>query len=346
MIEPHINAEGKHTWPFDPVFPVDVGHLIFNSEGEIRMNRHDYYELLFVHSGEIEFQVQDRLYPLSEGDLFVMGSTLYHRPISRKGVAAKAVTLFFLPEAIHSGEASVDDVEYQIPFSREDSSFPHVIEKRTGLPLQLRQLVGQIETELGSGLPHSRLYTKTCLKMILAMLLKHYAPWLAHQRIVNRKDRDLARLRPLFEEMDRQFPSRIALHEAAAIVNMSKSHFVRFFKQVTSYSFAVYMNQFRIAKAQVLLRTTDQSIAEVAWNAGFCDQSNFGTVFRRFVHMTPHQFRQCALTPEAESHPVEIPSPPEHPRRRPRPTPERRTAQWPVATGEPRGQFALVKKRT
>lgn len=306
IIEPQINAEGKHVWPFDSTLPLDVRHLIFNAEGEIRMNRHDYLELLFVHSGGIDFQVQDRQYHLSEGDLFVMGPTLYHRPVSREGRPTKAVTLFFLPEAVQSGQTGVLDVEYLMPFSGENAAFPHVIPKASGLPLKLRNLIGQIETEMQSGYPLSGLYAKTCLKMILALLVKHYDPWLAENRVINRKERDLARLRPLFEHIDRNFPQRMNLHEAADLVHMSKSHFIRFFKQVTSYSFAAYLNHFRVAKAQVLLHTTDKSIAEVAWESGFCDQSHFGTVFRKLVHMTPHQFRQRMVEPSAQSHHVTI----------------------------------------
>ena len=307
IIEPQINAEGKHIWPFDPALPIDIRHLIFDRQGEIRMNRHDYLELLLVHSGEIAFQVQDRSCTFSAGDLFVMGPTLYHRPIRRDGPPVKAVTLFFLPEAIHSREVGVDEVEYLMPFFGQDASFPHVIPKKSGVPLQVRGLIDQIETELAARSPHSRLYAKTCLKMILALLVRHYAPWLASKKALDRKERDLARLRPLFDYMDGHFQQRINLHEAAGLAHMSKSHFIRFFKQVTSHSFAEYLNHFRIAKAQVLLRTTDKAIAEIAWESGFCDQSHFGTVFRKFVRMTPQQFRQGAVERAAQIHPAEIP---------------------------------------
>ncbi len=44
-------------------------------------------------------------------------------------------------------------------------------------------------------------------------------------------------------------------------------------------------------KTQALLASTDTSISEIAQEAGFCDQSYFTAVFRRFSQMTPRRWR-------------------------------------------------------
>jgi len=41
--------------------------------------RHGYFEILFLCSGSANCHIQDRLLPFSEGDLAIVGSTLYHR---------------------------------------------------------------------------------------------------------------------------------------------------------------------------------------------------------------------------------------------------------------------------
>jgi AraC-like DNA-binding protein len=73
---------------------------------------------------------------------------------------------------------------------------------------------------------------------------------------------------------------------------MSKAHFMRSFKQVTGHSFDTYLNHFRIAKAQVLLASTDKPISEVGRDVGFGDQSYFGLVFRRLIQVTPREYRK------------------------------------------------------
>jgi len=52
VVEPQINAEGIHVWPFDPSFPIDIRFFDLDGSHHIRMNRHDYFELLYVYSGE------------------------------------------------------------------------------------------------------------------------------------------------------------------------------------------------------------------------------------------------------------------------------------------------------
>jgi len=73
---------------------------------------------------------------------------------------------------------------------------------------------------------------------------------------------------------------------------MSESHFMSFFKQVTGLSFVAYFNHFRIERAQALLANTEESMVGISQQVGFCDQSYFGTVFRRIVGMPPAAYRR------------------------------------------------------
>ena len=82
------------------------------------------------------------------------------------------------------------------------------------------------------------------------------------------------------------------MREAARICGMSESHFMSLFKRVTGLSFVTYFNHFRIERAQALLARTDESMASISQQVGFCDQSYFGTVFRRIVGMTPATYRR------------------------------------------------------
>jgi AraC-like DNA-binding protein/mannose-6-phosphate isomerase-like protein (cupin superfamily) len=292
IIEPQINAEGIHFWQFDRHFPIDVVHLVFDERHPIRLNRHDYFELLYGYSGEITFQVQDRSVRIGHGDLFVMGSTLYHRPVHCGSLRAKAIAVYFLPELIRAGEEANEDVEYLYPFLAQSPGFPHVVPAESGLPAEVLRLMQQAHAELSSTAAESRLIVKSCLKMILALLAKHYASYWSGDEALDRRHRNIERLRPLFDYIDRNYGERISVAAAAACVNMSRSHFTRFFRQVTAESFASFLNRFRIAKGQALLVSTEKSIAEVSREVGFCDQSHFGAVFRKLVHMTPLDYRR------------------------------------------------------
>jgi AraC-like DNA-binding protein/quercetin dioxygenase-like cupin family protein len=292
IIEPQITAEGVHVWPFDPTFPVDVRYLVFKRRHEIRLNRHDYFELLYFHSGEAIYRVQSRTLKVREGDLFVMGSTSLHRMIDYPRGRVRAGVLYFLPELIRSGDGAEEEVEYLMPFLVQDSSFPHVIPAHTRIPLQVFDLMKRTNAELPAASNWARLSIKTYLKMILVLLVNHYASFRGTEETFHHKNRDLERLRPLFTFIDQHYAEPLSVEHAASLICMSKSHFMRFFKQVTGQSFVSHLNRFRVAKAQSLLTSADKSIAEISQEVGFYDQSYFGMVFHKLVGVTPREFKQ------------------------------------------------------
>ena len=64
LVEPQINAEGIHKWTFDDSCPVDVQFMIEDGRQNVRMNRHGYFEVLYLCSGSAYCHIQDRLLPV------------------------------------------------------------------------------------------------------------------------------------------------------------------------------------------------------------------------------------------------------------------------------------------
>jgi AraC-like DNA-binding protein len=291
IIETQISADGRHDWPFDPLFPIDVRFLICGKQARMP-RRHDYFELLYVASCEFVCQVHDRCFAVREGDLFVMGSTLMHRIVDCPGGSVKIVVLYFLPELIQPPGTTGDDVHYLMPFLVQDADFAHVVPAAAGLPAQIHDLMLRIGEELPATSNRGRLAVKTYLKMILMLLVNHYAVSWDGEEVFLRKQRELERLRPVFDLVDRQYRGKVTVAQAAAVMNLSRSSFMRYFKKVTGTPFVVYLNRFRVARAEALLATTEKPIAEIGQEVGFCDQSYFGAVFRSIVHLTPREYKQ------------------------------------------------------
>ena len=134
---------------------------------------------------------------------------------------------------------------------------------------------------------------------MLALLMRHYAGYAGSETAYTRHREDLERLRPLFQYIDAHYASPLTVADAAAVLHFSKSSFMRLFKQVTGDSFIGYLNRFRVAKAELLLASTDMPIADIGQEVGFYDQSYFGATFRGLLCMTPRQYRQ-RMSPRAE----------------------------------------------
>lgn len=83
----------------------------------------------------------------------------------------------------------------------------------------------------------------------------------------------------------------ISRDETARHAGISPSHFSRLLKERTGRSFTELLRQCRVDLACDLLRSTEQSLAEIADACGFCDQSYFTRVFQDVKGMTPKRFR-------------------------------------------------------
>lgn len=89
----------------------------------------------------------------------------------------------------------------------------------------------------------------------------------------------------------------LSLDALLAQTPVSKSWFLRLFRQymgTTPYNFLLST---RITRAKELLVLTDFSISEIAHQVGFGDESNFSTRFAAMVGQSPQQYRKSAMKP-------------------------------------------------
>jgi AraC family transcriptional regulator len=85
------------------------------------------------------------------------------------------------------------------------------------------------------------------------------------------------------------------LEQMAAVAHLSPYHFARQFRAATGLAPYQYVIVRRVERAQELLREEEElGLGEVAFRAGFSDQSHFSSHFKRIVGVTPRQFRMSA----------------------------------------------------
>jgi len=100
------------------------------------------------------------------------------------------------------------------------------------------------------------------------------------------------RIEKAFEYMNQNFQKNISLAEIAKLVNMTEVSFSRFFKAKTGITFIDSLLELRLGNASRLLIDTTQSVAEVAYNCGFNNISNFNRLFKKKKGCTPKEFRE------------------------------------------------------
>ncbi|MBA4183537.1 MAG: helix-turn-helix transcriptional regulator, partial [Acidobacteria bacterium] len=68
-------------------------------------------------------------------------------------------------------------------------------------------------------------------------------------------------------------------------------HLARTFRRSYGYTIAEYVRRLRVDFACSALASSNESLAEIAVNAGFSDQSRFSKTFKRLTNLTPAEYR-------------------------------------------------------
>ncbi len=152
----------------------------------------------------------------------------------------------------------------------------------------MRAIAGELDAA-----PGSSTVAEGIARAIAVHLLREY------QQLPARKPADVAPpvavLRAV-ELMRRRMSDPLSLEELAHAAGLSPFHFARQFKTATGHPPHDYLIRLRVDRAQELMRRErGWTMAAVAQDAGFSDQSHMARHFKRVLGVTPRQFADAKV---------------------------------------------------
>jgi AraC-like DNA-binding protein len=91
------------------------------------------------------------------------------------------------------------------------------------------------------------------------------------------------------------FQSKILLKDAAAAANMSPTSFCKYFKKISRKTFIEVVTDYRIDYATRQLVHTDMPVAQIGFDSGFNDISNFYKTFKTRMKLSPSNYRNAFI---------------------------------------------------
>ncbi|MAT93075.1 MAG: AraC family transcriptional regulator [Halioglobus sp.] len=88
--------------------------------------------------------------------------------------------------------------------------------------------------------------------------------------------------------------SPVSMQALARQLQLSPRSFSRRFRQATGMAPLAYLQSLRIGSARDLLRHSNLSVGDIAWQVGLQDVSYFSQLFRRHCGMSPLRYREAA----------------------------------------------------
>ena len=272
----------------DPVEVVLFDHFDVGCPGDAirEPHRHDYHELIWTRSGEGRHMLDHRTVPVVPGTITVIGRGQVH-------VFEQAHDL--VGAAVRFG----DDLLREGPIARADPAWLFagcggwnvtVPESFYG---RLEATIGALEAE-SAGPPDPR--SADLQRHLLSVLLLWIERWYDGEH-TERRDGEGASLE-LFRRFSRVLERDFAAHHDAAhyadALAMPQAALSHALSLVAGKSTKELVTERVMIEATRLLRFTDRTVGEVAWQTGFTDPLYFSRAFKRYAGEPPTVFRERA----------------------------------------------------
>ncbi len=262
------------------------------SDFDFPIHYHEEYELNFIKNGKgVKRVIGDHMEEIGDWELVLVGPNLPHGWFTHKfaGVEMHEVTIQFHKDLLDENILRRNQLSFlRNMFNKSRRGI--LFSAETAEALAPRILALEKKQGFDSVLELMRILHELSLARNTRMLSDAYFNNNTDNSIYSSR-----RIRKTVEHMNLHFDKAIKLGEVAQLCNMTEAAFSRFFKAKTGMTFINCLNEIRLGNASRMLIETNHSIAEIAYQCGFNNISNFNRIFKKKKHSTPKDFRESYL---------------------------------------------------
>jgi AraC-like DNA-binding protein len=298
--EPHdiagqLDERGRYEVELNREFPFLIKLFHYSSRHYTRgPTWHERLELFLPLDGFTRFRMGNYEVELAPGDLLVVDNFKLHHVVDFSGFDTRAIVISFMPEFVYSLGSPSHDYMFLLPFYPHSEQQPHLLRPADAAAPPVYEAIAQLLQRFFS--PKNEKLRQAGCKATLLTLLYYLSEHCSGSKVSRwefvREQQRALRLKPLFEHISHHFSHKLAVSDAAHMVHMSLPQFMKTFKKVAGTTLVAYLNHVRLSTAARLLNETALTIAEIANEVGFSDQSYFDKQFKRAFGCSPKQFRR------------------------------------------------------
>jgi len=248
---------------------------------------HPEYELVYIEGANGTRHVGDHISQYEHSDLVLIGSNIPHLNFDY------GIQTDYKKEVLHVSSAFKNKIFTEIPELTE--VFELFEKSQQGIAF-----TGRTKVNIGSRL--KKLHVLTPFSQFLEVL--HIFSILATSKeyvllhdypVINKySQKQQDRLKNIYAFIDENYQRKIELKEVAALSNLSKEAFCRYFKGATESAFTSFLNQYRISQAKRLL-LKGRNISETCYECGYESLSYFNRIFKKIANENPSDFKKRYL---------------------------------------------------
>ena len=249
---------------------------------------HREMEIICIDQGKGLARLNRETIRLKKGDLLIVNSGVIHGIRSdNKNILYYRSVVFDL-NFLSGSAGDLCQEKVMVLLMENKAEFTHVITDADKNYEQLYHLFCEIHQCHNEKKPYYYIHLK-------ALFYEFFYEMFTGNYIITtdaEQNRNLLSVKKVLEYISIHYREPLSVKELSGISNYSEFYFMKLFKQYTGKTAAAYLNDYRLEKAKSLLLHTDNSVTDIAAEAGFNNTSYFIKKFQEANQISPHKFRK------------------------------------------------------
>ena len=273
-------------------FPFELLHAEGPANNMRTFHWHDFMELSYVRRGSGVYEIEDKVFRVSRGDMVIINNSERHRVTYDPQDPLYETVLHFAPELLCAREDDRLDSRYLRLFLYHGATFSNAPQLSPEARRAVGRLVADIRAEAAGRRPWYELMIKSKLLTLVTHLIR--ACGLSEQPDLERvtaRRRNIARLEKILAFIRKNLAAELGLGTIAGRFAMNPSYFSDYFRRNLGITFSEHLAQVRVQEAQRLLAEDRLNVTEIAYACGFNTATSFYRVFRRVTGTSPGDYR-------------------------------------------------------
>lgn len=249
---------------------------------------HDDMEIIYIKKGQGLITVDLKPYPVSAGSiLFILPGQL-HSIEQYEDQSMEYENILFKLDLLISKQADSCYRQYFQPLLNGKSSIPTLLEPSHPYYAPVAACIDGAD-EICKTYPTAyELAIKAQLFYMFHILYSRCCVTKPQQT----STKTLDKMKFIIKYVENNYMEKISIADMAKELNLSESHFMKFFKNTMGTSFTSYLNEYRLTMVSRLLVSSESSILDIAAESGFDNLSYFNRMFKKQFGMTPREYRK------------------------------------------------------
>jgi len=255
-----------------------------NIHGHIPLHWHDEVQFVLILNGEANFQVEEELIAVREGDGLFINSGCLHMAEDKDDSGCVYICLNVSPSFLLSQELYPTYVK---PYIQATNLHYLYISATNSWGKNILDAILKIYHYI----EQKNQYYEIDITQQLSFIWKNLMDNGFNLEYVQTEVIKSQRMKQMLSWIHQHYAEKLMLEDIARAGQLSRSECCRYFKRYLKSTPLHYVIDYRIQKSLFLLHQSDSTITEVAYQVGFNSTSYFIMKFRDAMNMTPLAYR-------------------------------------------------------